>query len=79
MHVTKHTANKRIWIVSFYPGFEFFVTEKDVVKIKQQKKKTENKEGSIGRLYINSLEIELNNITRIYDDKNSESPIAGFF
>ncbi|WP_244951116.1 hypothetical protein [Treponema phagedenis] len=79
LHVTKHTANKRIWIVSFYPGFEFFVTEKDVVKIKQQKKKTENKEGSIGRLYINSLEIELNNITRMYDDKNSESPIAGFF
>lgn len=77
--VTKATPEKHIWIVSFYPGFEFLVTEKDIVRIKAQKKKTENKEGSIGRLYINSLDITLNNIDRIYDEKNTKSPIAGYF
>ncbi|MEL5720553.1 MAG: hypothetical protein P1P59_05430 [Treponemataceae bacterium] len=79
LHIKKHTPNKRIWLISFYPGFEFFVDEKDIIKIKHQKKKTENKQGSIGRLYINSIDLELNNITRIYDEQNAESPIAGFF
>lgn len=77
--ILKHTPEKHIWIVSFYPGFEFLVTEKDVIRVKAQKKKTENKEGSIGRLYINSLDLTLNNITRIYDEKNTKSPIAGYF
>ena len=79
INITKATAEKHIWIVSFYPGFEFLVTEKDIIKIKAQKKKTENKEGSIGRLYINSLDVTLNNIDRIYDEKNTKSPIAGYF
>lgn len=79
LHITQHTPNKRIWIVAFYPGFEFSVHEKDIISIKTKKKKTENKEGSIGRLYINSIDIVLNNITRIYDTKNTKSPIADFF
>lgn len=79
LHITQHTPNKRIWIVAFYPGFEFSVHEKDIISIKAKKKKTENKEGSIGRLYINSIDIVLNNITRIYDTKNTKSPIADFF
>lgn len=79
LHITKHTPNKRIWIIAFYPGFQFSINEQDVVSIKLQKKKTENKEGSIGRLYINSLDLTLNNVTRIYDDKNKTSPIAGYF
>ncbi len=79
LKIKKHTPNKRVWIIAFYPGFEFSVNEKDIIKIKHQKKKTENKEGSIGRLYINSIELELNNLSRIYDNENSKSPIAGYF
>lgn len=79
LHITKHTPNKRIWIIAFYPGFEFSVSEKDIISIKTKKKKTENKDGSIGRLYISSIDIVLNNITRLYDNKNSKSPIAGYF
>lgn len=29
LHITEHTPNKRIWIIAFYPGFEFPVYEKD--------------------------------------------------
>ena len=79
LHITEHTPNKRIWIIAFYPGFEFPVYEKDIISIKTKKKKTENKEGSIGRLYISSIDIVLNNITRLYDNKNPKSPIAGYF
>lgn len=79
LHITQHTPHKRIWILAFYPGFEFPITEKDIISIKTKKKKTENKEGSIGRLYISSIDITLNNITRIYDNKNTKSPIAGYF
>ncbi len=79
LQITKHTANKRIWIVSFYPGFEFFVDEKDIVKFKHKKKKTENKEGSIGRVYINSIDLTLANTNRIYDELNTQSPVAGHF
>lgn len=51
--ITK-ALNKRIWIISFYAGFEYLLNEKDIIKIKTPaKKKTENKEGSIGRLYLN--------------------------
>ena len=49
LHVTKATPDKHIWILAFYPGFEFLIHENDIVKIKHQKRKTENKEGSIGR------------------------------
>ncbi len=79
LHITKHTPNKRVWLLSFYPGFEFFVDEKDIVKIRHKKKKTENKEGAIGRVYIDSLNITLSNTNRIYDDLNSMSPVAGYF
>ena len=78
LHIIKHTPNKRIWIIAFYPGFEFSISEKDIISIKTKKKKTENKEGSIGRLYISSIDMVLNNITRLYDNKNSKSPIAGY-
>ena len=77
--ITKHTPNKRIWVLSFYPGFEWKVDETSIIKIKHQKKKTENKEGSVGRLYINSLSLTLSNIERIYDERNATSPVAGYF
>ncbi len=79
LRITKHSQGKRIWLISFYPGFEFFVDEKDIVKIKHKKKKTENKEGSIGRVYINSLDVILANTGRIYDELNHDSPVSGYF
>lgn len=79
LHVTKATPDRHIWVLAFYPGFEFLIHENDIVKIKHQKRKTENKEGSIGRLYVNSLDLELNNLTRLYDKQNINSPLFGFF
>lgn len=77
--ITHHTPSKRIWLISFYAGFEFAVSESDIVSIKHSLRKTENKEGSIGRLYIATLNLVLSNISRIYDDENEDSPIAGYF
>lgn len=76
--VTKATANKRIWIVSFFAGFEYALTEKHIVKIKHQQKKSENKEGSIGRLYFNTIDLTLSNIERIFDKENKNSPIVNY-
>ncbi|WP_428769288.1 hypothetical protein V1L52_10025 [Treponema sp. HNW] len=79
LHIEKHTPNRRIWLVAFYPGFEFKVENQDIISIKQSVKKTENKEASIGRLYIKSLDVTLNNILRTYDSQNKISPVSGFF
>ena len=79
LNITKHTANRRIWLIAFYPGFEFTVENQDIISIKQSIKKTENKEASIGRLYIKTLVLTLNNILRTYDAQNKNSPISGFF
>lgn len=76
--VTKATANKRIWIVSFFAGFEYALTEKHIIKIKHQQKKSENKEGSIGRLYFNTIDLTLSNIERIFDKENKNSPIVNY-
>lgn len=76
LHITKATPNKRVWLVSFYAGFEYQLDERDIVKIKHQQKKTENKEGSIGRLYLNTIELKLSNIERIFDKENPASKIA---
>ena len=76
--ITKATANKRVWIVSFFAGFEYALTEKHIIKIKHQQKKSENKEGSIGRLYFNTIDLTLSNIERIFDKENKNSPIVNY-
>ena len=43
LHITQHTPHKRIWILAFYPGFEFPITEKDIISIKTKKKKQKTK------------------------------------
>lgn len=76
--ITKATQNKRIWIVSFFAGFEYELDEKQIIKIKYQQKKSENKEGSIGRLYLNTIEMTLSNIDRIFDKENKYSKIVNY-
>lgn len=76
--ITKAAPNKRIWLVSFFAGFEYALDESQIVKIKYQQKKSENKEGSIGRLYLNSIDLTLSNIDRIFDKENSLSPIVSY-
>lgn len=78
LHITKATPNKRIWVVSFFAGFEYALTEKQIVKIKYQQKKSENKEGSIGRLYFNTIDLTLSNIDRIFDKENPKSKIVNY-
>lgn len=76
--VTKATPKKRLWIVSFFAGFEYEIKENKIVKIKYQQKKSENKEGSIGRLYFNTIDLTLSNLDRIFDKENEKSKIVKY-
>ncbi|MEL3908072.1 MAG: hypothetical protein P1P64_03525 [Treponemataceae bacterium] len=76
--ITKATPNKRVWVVSFFAGFEYEMDESQIVKIKYQQKKTENKEGSIGRVYFNTVDLTLSNIERIFDKENTLSSIVDY-
>ncbi|MEL5721352.1 MAG: hypothetical protein P1P59_09575 [Treponemataceae bacterium] len=78
LSVTKATPNKRLWIVSFFAGLEYAIKENRIIKIKYQQKKSENKEGSIGRLYFNTIDLTLSNLDRIFDKENEKSKIVKY-
>ena len=76
--ITKATPLKKIWLVSFYAGFEMIFDETKIIKIKHQQKKSENRDGSIGRLYFNTVTMELSNIDRMFDYENETSRIVKY-
>lgn len=74
--VTKATADKHIWVVSFFAGFEFCMDEGDIVKFRHKLKKSENKGGTVGRLYLSSIDMTVSNLSRRFDSENVRSVIA---
>ncbi|QQO10098.1 hypothetical protein [Breznakiella homolactica] len=74
--ITKGTPGKRIWLITFSPTKVEHYTEDDIIEIKHEIKKAQNKEGSIGRLYIQSLSMSLfNNKERPFDFMNTKSDL----
>ena len=73
--VTKSTPSRRLWILTFTPSIIETYANDDIVEFKHELKKTQNRDGSIGRLYIQNLNINLFNRDRKFDFKNTKSPI----
>jgi hypothetical protein len=73
--ITKGTPNKHIWLLTLAPIFTGLFTDNDIIDLKYDCKKTQNKEGSIGRLYLQTLDINLFNRDRSFDFGNFKSPL----
>jgi hypothetical protein len=73
--ITRSTPNKRIWITTFAPAKTESYGDTEIIDLKYESKKTQNKEGSVGRLYIQNLSLTLYNRDRVFDLLNFQSPL----
>ncbi len=75
--VTKSTPLRRLWILTFSPAVTSTYDDGKIIEFKHEIRKTQNRGGSIGRLYIQSLNVQIENTARHFDFANQESPLYG--
>lgn len=73
LSVTRATPGKRLWIIKFSPSLSTIYGPDDIIKWSMAAKKTQNKEATIGRVYIRSLDVTLFNGGRSFDVLNTAS------
>jgi hypothetical protein len=75
--VTKSTPDRRLWILTFSPAVTSTYDDSKIIEYKHEIRKTQNRDGSIGRLYIQNLNLQIENKARHFDFANRDSPLHG--
>jgi hypothetical protein len=75
--VSKGTPHKRIWISALTPSSVETYNDDDIVDLKLEVKKSQNKNATIGRICLTNITVTLFNKDRTFDFLNTKSPRYG--